>query len=47
MLWPAVVAASCAASMASRLRVVNFSAPNWDMGAVSWRVDGVDGVVLG
>ena len=26
---PAVVAASCAASMTSRLRVVNFSAPNW------------------
>ncbi len=26
---PAVVAASCAASIAARLRVVNFSAPNW------------------
>ena len=26
---PAVVAESCAASMTSRLRVVNFSAPNW------------------
>ena len=28
-LWPAVVAATWATSIASRLRVVNFSAANW------------------
>ena len=28
-LWPEVVARRWAVSMASRLRVVNFSAPNW------------------
>ncbi len=33
VVLPAVVAASCAASMASRLRVVNVSAPNWVMNA--------------
>ena len=31
LLLPAVVAASWAASIASRLRVVNLSAPNWLM----------------
>ena len=31
-VFPAVVADSWAASIASRLRVVNFSAPNWLMG---------------
>ena len=38
---PAVVADSWAASIASRLRVVNFSAPNWLTGVllrVVWRV---------
>ncbi len=34
-LWPPVVALSCAASMASRARVVNFSAPNVLMGVCS------------
>ena len=33
-MLPAVVAASCAASIAARLRVVNFSAPNWLMGGL-------------
>ena len=35
---PAVVADSWAASIASRLRVVNFSAPNWLMcgGLLVW-----------
>ena len=28
-VWPAVVAETWAASIASRLRVVNLSAPNW------------------
>ena len=34
VVLPAVVADSCAASIASRLRVVNFSAPNWLMCAI-------------
>ena len=40
---PAVVADSCAASIASRLRVVNFSAPNWLMGVGSPVVRFLDG----
>ena len=42
---PAVVAASWAASIASRLRVVNFSAPNWLMAVLPGSLAVVEPVV--